>query len=729
MPKSSALPAVSQDALTLTEHLVGSVERVTFHNDETGFCVLRVKARGHRKPVAVVGHAPSVAIGEVVEASGEWLHDRNHGVQFRAAELKTAAPTTAEDLQRFLGSGLLKGVGPSVAQRLIASFGSRILDVIEQKPHELTRVHGIGMAKALGIGEAWAEHRALKDIAAFLNAHGIRGFLLARIYRAFGIGAIDIIKANPYRLALDLPGIEFALADQVATQLAVEPTADIRLQAGLATVLSDAVKEGHSGLPVDDLLRQASVLLTVPTDRLAPVLDAQCAAGQLVADELDGPRRIFLKSLYGAELFIAQRLKEIAQGFHPWRGLDPAQVIAEAEAATGVSYSASQREALIASCEAKVLVVTGGPGVGKTTLIRSLTHLCAKHQLQVALCAPTGRAAKRLAESTGFPAKTVHRLLEASEGGFRRNAKAPLDCNFLVVDEASMLDIRLMAALLRAMPDEACLLLVGDVDQLPSIGPGQILSDIIASGTVPVVHLREVFRQERESRIITVAHAINRGIVPDLSHQPDSDLYFVEADTPADAIAKMTILMRDRIPRKFGLDPVRDVQVLCPMNRGRLGTHMLNGELQQIFNPPGTESLHRAGWVYGPGDKVMQVRNDYERDVYNGEVGIVREVDRDHGELTVAFDDRPVVYTLRELDELALAYAVTIHKAQGSEYPAVIIPVASQQASMLRRKLLYTGVTRASRLVVMVGSRAALAQAVTHEDEPRLSRLRNWLEA
>jgi len=729
MPKSSALPALGQDALSLSEHLVGSIERVTFHNDETGFCVLRVKARGHRKPVAVVGHAPSVAIGELVEASGEWLHDRNHGVQFRAAELKTSAPTTAEDLQRFLGSGLLKGVGPAVAQRLIASFGSRILDVIEKKPHELTRVHGIGMAKALGIGEAWAEHRALKDIAAFLNTHGIGGFLLTRIYRAYGVGAIDIISANPYRLALDIPGFEFALADQVAMQLAIEPTAEIRLQAGLTDILSEAVKDGHSGLPADELLQQASVLLAVPVVELTPVLDAQCSAGRFVADELDGRRCIFLKGLYGAEIFIAQRLREIAQGFHPWRGLDTAQVIAEAEAVAGVSYSASQREALVASCKAKVLVVTGGPGVGKTTLIRSLTHLCAQHELRVALCAPTGRAAKRLSESTGFPAKTVHRLLEASEGGFRRNAKAPLDCNLLVVDEASMLDIRLMAALLRALPDEACLLLVGDVDQLPSIGPGQILADIIASGAVPVVHLREVFRQERESRIITVAHAINRGLVPDLSHQPDSDLYFVEADAPADAMAKMTILMRDRIPRKFGLDPVRDVQVLCPMNRGRLGTHMLNGELQQIFNPPGPESLHRAGWVYGPGDKVMQVRNDYERDVYNGEVGIVREVDREHGEITVAFDDRLVVYTLKELDELALAYAVTIHKAQGSEYPAVIIPVALHQGSMLRRKLLYTGVTRASRLVVLVGSRAALAQAVAQEEEPRLSRLRNWLGA
>jgi exodeoxyribonuclease V alpha subunit len=726
---SATATACDQGALSLSEHLVGSIERVTFHNDETGFCVLRVRARGHRKPITVVGHAPAIAVGESVEANGAWMADRNHGMQFRATSLATSAPATTEDLERYLGSGLLPGIGPACARRLIASFGSRILDVVERRPHELTRVHGIGMAKAQSIAQAWAEHRALREIAAFLRVHEIGGFLLMRIYRAYGAGAIDAISADPYRLALDMPGFEFAAADRIAMRLAIGRKAQVRLQGGLSCVLAQAVQDGHSGLPADELMRQASLLLGVSEAELQPVLKTQCAVGDLVLDDLDGRPCVFLKSLYGAEIFIARRMKELLKGPHPWSRLNIDQAIAEVEASIGVSYSSSQREAFAAACRAKVLVVTGGPGVGKTTLVKGLTRMSEEHGIAIALCAPTGRAAKRLSESAGFPARTIHRLLEASEGGFRRNAKTPLECDLLVVDEASMLDIRLMAALMRAMPDHASLVLVGDVDQLPSIGPGQVLADIISSGAVPVVHLKEVFRQARESQIIAAAHAINRGLAPELELRADSDFYFIEADNPANAAAKVAVLVRERIPNKFNLDPLRDIQVLCPMNRGRLGTHTLNGELQLILNPPGSDSIHRAGWIYGPGDKVMQVRNDYERDVYNGEVGIVREVDRIHGELTVAFDDRLVIYTFKDLDELVLAYAVTIHKAQGSEYPAVVIPVAPQQASMLRRKLLYTGVTRGSRLVVLVGSRAALSQAVASEEEPRWSRLRLWLQA
>ncbi|HEY8382023.1 MAG TPA: ATP-dependent RecD-like DNA helicase [Microvirga sp.] len=721
-------PTDRTGALALTESLTGSVERITFQNDETGFCVLQVKARGYRRPVTLVGHAAAVALGELVTAEGAFVHDRHHGVQFQATSLKTSAPTSAEDLQRYLGSGLIRGIGPVSAQRLIASFGTEVLDIIERAPHQLARVHGIGLGKAQQIAESWAEHQALRTIAAFLKEHRIGNGLLMRIYRAYGRDAIAAITENPYRLVLDIPGFAFAEADRVAAHLGLEPRASIRLQAGLASALASAVEDGHCGLPRDELLRRAGDLLELPLGELRPVLDEECRLRRLVADRVDEEPCIFLRSLYGAELFIATRLKDLARGVLPWGDVDTGEAVRGAEALVGLTLSASQREALGQACRSKVTVITGGPGVGKTTLVRALLALLTDRSVSVTLCAPTGRAAKRLSESTGLAAQTIHRLLEASAGGFRRNPTAPLVTDLVVVDEVSMVDVKLMTALLRAVPDHAALLLIGDVDQLPSIGPGQVLADVIAAGTVPVVHLTEVFRQQAQSRIIAAAHAINRGDVPDLEPVPDSDFYFVEANDPADVTAKLLTLVRRRIPTRFGLDPVRDIQVLCPVNRGPLGAYGLNGELQRLLNPPGEASLAHAGRTFGAGDKVMQVRNDYDREVYNGEIGLVRQVDVEAGEMTVAFDERVICYTRRDLDELALAYATTVHKAQGSEYPAVILPVLRQHGSMLRRNLLYTGVTRGSRLVVLLGSRAALAAAVTAKDDRRRwSRLRTWL--
>jgi exodeoxyribonuclease V alpha subunit len=725
---SAAQAFRDQARLPLPDSLTGPVERITFHNDETGFCVLQVKARGYRRPVTVVGQTARVAVGELVQAEGSFVDDPRHGVQFHAATLATATPTNLEDLQRYLGSGLIRGVGPVSAQRLIASFGAEVFEIIERDPHQLTRVHGIGLGRALQIADSWSEHRTLRDLAAFLREHRVGDGLLMRTYRSYGHAAIATITGNPYRLVLDVPGYPFREADRLAGAFGLERCSPVRLRAALAHVLAAAVEEGHCGLPTDELLHRSSSLLGLAVGDVAPVLASECKAGRLVPDEACGIPCVFPRPLYGAELFIATRLHDLASGALPWGKLDPAALVAQAEAFVGFALAASQRSALQRVARSKVTVLTGGPGVGKTTLVRALLHVLTRSPINVALCAPTGRAARRLADSTGLPAQTIHRLLEASAGSFRRGPSAPLACDLLVIDEASMVDVKLMTALLRAVPDHAALILVGDVDQLPSIGPGQVLGDVIASRAVPVVRLTEIFRQQAESHIIAAAHAINRGELPDLAPRLASDFYFIEADSEAEASAKLLTLISSRIPARFGLDPIRDIQVLCPVNRGPLGAYALNGRLQHLLNPPGEKVLTRAGWSFGPGDKVMQVRNDHQREVYNGEVGIVHQVDPEMGEAVVAFDDRIVTYGRRDLDELALGYATTVHKVQGSEYPAVILLVMRQHLPMLRRNLLYTGLTRGSRLVVLVGSRDVLAEAVTAKnDTRRWTRLKTWL--
>ena len=721
---------VAGGTATPAETLSGLVERVTYHNAENGFCVLRVKARGQRDLVAVVGHAAAISAGEFISATGLWTTDREHGLQFKAAQVTTTQPTTLEGIEKYLGSGMIRGIGPVYARALVQAFGEQVFDLIEQEPGRLREVTGIGAKRAARIVAGWAEQKAVREIMLFLYAHGVGTSRAVRIFKTYGQDAVALITENPYRLARDIRGIGFRTADQVAARLGIEKTATVRVRAGLSFGLAEATGQGHCGLPVADLTRATAALIEVDAELVEAALALELRDGDLVADTVDDEPCVFLTGLYRSEQAIAGRLRALADGLPPWPAIDATRAIPWVEARTGLALAPSQAAALRRALAAKVLVITGGPGVGKTTLVNSILKVLAAKGVVVALCAPTGRAAKRLTESTGLDARTIHRLLEADPktGGFKRGEAHPLDCGLLVVDECSMVDVPLMRALLQALPDGAALLLVGDVDQLPSVGPGQVLADVIASGAVPVIRLTEVFRQAARSRIVTNAHRINAGAMPELTAPHGSDFFFVEADAPEDAARKLLAVVRDRAPARFGLHPVRDVQVLCPMNRGSLGARTLNVELQQALNPPGADRVERFGWSFGPGDKVMQVANNYERDVFNGDLGLVAAINLEEGVLTASFEGRAVEYGFGELDELVLAYATTIHKSQGSEYPAVVIPLATQHYAMLARNLLYTGVTRGKRLVVIVGSRRALAMAVRNGGaRRRWSKLREWL--
>ncbi|MFZ1413293.1 MAG: ATP-dependent RecD-like DNA helicase [Defluviicoccus sp.] len=712
------------------ENLAGLVERVTFHSEDSGFCILRVKARGQRDLITVIGHAAAIGAGEFIQASGRWVNDRTHGVQFRADFLRAAPPTTAEGIEKYLASGMIKGIGLIYAKKLVKAFREQVFDVIEQKPERLQEVDGIGPKRAESIIAAWADQKAIREIMIFLHSHGVSTSRAVRIFKTYGADAIRLISKNPYRLARDIRGIGFKSADQIAQKLGIEKTAMIRARAGIAYALTEAMDEGHCGLPRDELLTMAAALLEVPAEIIETALELELRDGDVVADTVDETPCIFLAGLYRAERAIAGRLRALATGPLPWPAIDADKAIPWVETKAAITLAESQREAVRLALQSKLLVITGGPGVGKTTLINSILKILGVKGVRIALAAPTGRAAKRLSESTGLEAKTVHRLLEADpvHGGFRRREDNTLECDLLVVDETSMIDVPLIHALLKAVPDPAALILVGDVDQLPSVGPGQVLADIIASEAVPVVRLTEVFRQAAESRIIVNAHRINQGLMPEWVPDPGSDFHFIECADPENGVAKILQIVRDRIPARYGLDPIRDIQVLCPMNRGGLGARSLNIDLQKALNPPSDLRVERFGSTYSVGDKVMQVENDYDKEVYNGDLGVIRNIDPDASEMVIEFDGRPVTYGFGELDEIVLAYATTIHKSQGSEYPAVVIPLTTQHYPMLQRNLLYTAVTRGKRLVVIVGQKKAMAIAVKgKQTRRRWSKLKEWL--
>jgi exodeoxyribonuclease V alpha subunit len=726
----------------MAETLSGVIENVIFHNPENGFGVLRVGAVGRRDDVTVVGNLPSAVAGEYIEAKGEWKQDRDHGMQFKAVEIRTTPPHTVEGIEKYLGSGLIKGIGPHYARKIVEAFGERTLAVIDENPAFLQEVRGIGSRRLQLIRQSWQEQKAVRSIMVFLQSHGVGTARAVRIYKTYGDQAIDIVRANPYRLATDIWGIGFKSADQIAIKIGIDRHSPLRARAAVRYVLQELSNDGHCGFPESGVTLRTSELTGIGRDVIAAVIAEGIKEGEFVRDAPEKPTGgtpwafwLYIKGLFQAEVVVAGALRSLRHGRHPLPAIKTEAALAWVEKKMNMQLADSQRQAIRQAATQKVLVITGGPGVGKTTLVRAILEIFSAKGLHCELCAPTGRAAKRLTETTGREGRTIHRLLEfdPSVGTFKRDLRNPLDLDLLVVDETSMVDVVLMSQLLQALPSRTCLVLVGDVDQLPSVGPGTVLGDIIASGVVPVVRLTEIFRQAGQSWIVRAAHRVKNGEMPESAPNAKGDYYLIEADSPDVILERIITLVRERIPSRFGFDPFRDIQVLTPMNRTELGARNLNAQLQEVLNPPnihqpkpgpqraglGKTEIQRFGWTFRVGDKVLQTVNNYQKEIFNGDIGRVTAIDMVRQEVQVNFDGRQLVYDFGELDELALAYALTIHKSQGSEYPAVVIPLHTQHYLMLQRNLLYTGITRGKKLVALVGSRRALALAVQRQDTNR----------
>ena len=699
------------------ETVSGTVESIVYRNEETGYTVCTLKTsspssggRVREELITVVGSCAAMWEGEELHAEGQWNRHPSHGRQFQAKAIRCITPTSTEGIRRYLASGMIKGIGPKFAGRIVDKFGEQTLDIIDQQSARLREVEGIGASRCKLIRQSWTEQRGVREIMIFLQSHGIGTAKAARIYRQYGADAIAVVKRNPYRLCTDVWGIGFKTADAIALSVGIPHDSELRARAGLIYTLSYEAEEGGHCFAVDaDLLLHAQELLNISVEILADALAKECDSGTLVKEE----NRVYLRDLHRAEARAALKLRQLLGTPRAFRPIDAGRAITWAEGKMGFSLAPLQREALANAITAKVSIITGGPGVGKTTIIRALTEIFAVRKLDIRLAAPTGRAAKRMSEATGHEAQTLHRLLKfnPSAGAFDFNLENPMAGDCFILDEASMIDIRLIGQFLEALPDPATLILVGDIDQLPSVGPGNVLRDLIASGAVPYCKLDTIFRQDKTGLIVRNAHHVNHGETFETSPSPDSDFYFIETAEPETIVARTVELMTQRIPGKFRMDPLADVQVLTPMRKNLLGTENLNDVIQAALNPSGP-SLLRGCTHFRRGDRVMQMRNNYDKEVFNGDIGFIKEVHEDDRMLVVLFDGRPVRYEQTELDELVLAYACSIHKSQGSEYAAVIVLMHTQHFKLLQRNLLYTAITRGKKLVLVVGSSRAVNIAI-----------------
>ncbi|MCP4681741.1 MAG: ATP-dependent RecD-like DNA helicase [Desulfobacterales bacterium] len=705
--------------------LQGQIERITYTNEENGFTIARLKVYGRRDLVTVVGNLIAPTPGEVLKMRGEWANHPKYGEQFKIVSHKSLVPASVYGIKKYLGSGLIKGIGPVMAKRIVNKFGEGSLTVIEKDVEKLARVAGMGKKRIRMIKKAWDEQKDIREVMVFLQTYGVSSGYATKIFKEYGNRSIQVVKQNPYRLATDIFGIGFVIADNIAMKLGFTKDSRVRAEAGILYVLHQLSDDGHVYYPYDLLLDKCRQVLEVDREILVKSLGTIAFEKRIVIEDLnmgneefrEDNKAVFLAKFHVCENGITKRLKGLIDSPKKLRKIDTDKAIEWAQGQLSITPAKKQEEAIRCSLENKVMVITGGPGTGKTTIISAILKIFSRLKVKIMLAAPTGRAAKRMSEATGHEAKTIHRMLEYSfqKMGFRKNEDDPLDCDLLIVDEASMIDTILMHYLLKAIPHGATFILVGDVNQLPSVGAGNVLKDLIISGAVPVVELNEIFRQARESLIIVNAHKINHGLLPSLKTSgPKDDFFFIEQEDPESVLKTIVGLTKERLPRHFGLDPIKDIQVLSPMHKGTIGAANLNVELQKALNP-GQGGLVRGNRSFRKNDKVMQIRNNYDKEVFNGDIGRIKSLDMEDQKVLISFDGQEVAYEYADLDEIVLAYAVSVHKSQGSEYPAVIIPILTQHYILLQRNLIYTAVTRGRKLVVLVGTRKALTIGVKNE--------------
>lgn len=716
--------------------IFGYLERITYNNEENHFVVARLQEKGKQDLTIIVGNLAGINPGESLRLHGKWVQNKKYGEQFQVERFETVVPATVNGIEKYLGSGLIKGIGPVMAKRIVKTFGLETLEVIESSPEKLANVDGIGSKRISMITKAWQEQKEIKEIMIFLQSNGVSAAYSAKIFKKYGKDSIVTVKNNPYRLAADIYGIGFITADSIARNMGIDPYSIIRIEEGTIYVLTELMGEGHVYYPYSLLLKKASDMLKVESEIVVAAMTKLADDRRIVIEELesegDFEKAVYLTPFYIAETNLARMLLELNSAKPNIRSIDAGKAIAWLGEKLNARLAEKQKEAVISAVQSKVLVVTGGPGTGKTTIVKGIIKIFEALKLNIVLAAPTGRAAKRMQEAIGHEARTIHRLLEYKPqiGGFQRNKEQPLEADLVIIDESSMIDTLLMYNLVKAIAAGASLILVGDINQLPSVGPGSVLRDIINSEMFKVVTLTEIFRQASKSQIIVNAHLINQGKFPSIKGRPEgevSDFYFIEDNETEGVLSKVLALCCERIPKRFGLHPLRDIQVLTPMHRGELGVANLNKHLQDLLNP-GEGKLMRGYKTFKVNDKVMQITNNYDKEVFNGDVGFIISIDQEEQEVLVDVDGRVIAYDFTDLDELVLAYAVSVHKSQGSEYPAVVIPVVTQHYLLLQRNLIYTGITRGKSLVVLVGSRRALAMSINNnKPQGRYSRLKDRL--